>query len=386
MTRPGGERGLKEGSLLMYEEAAAQVEGYAERLNELRQCLKVDTLQEQIAGLEKEMSANGFWDDPDHAQKVVKNLKNLKAIVDAPDALSHEIEDAGVLIELAQSEGDESLTGEIEENLERVGKKLDELEITSLFNDPRDQKDAIVSIHPGAGGTESCDWAGMLYRMILRYCERHEYDVEVLEEQPGDEAGLKSATFTVSGPFAYGNLKSEAGVHRLVRISPFDANKRRHTSFAAIEVLAPIDEDIDVEVRDEDIKMDVYRSSGAGGQKVNKTSSAVRLTHLPTGMVVACQIERSQHRNRDTAMQMLKAKLYDMEVKKKEAELASQREDQREVNFGSQIRSYVLQPYQMVKDLRTGVETSSVDRVLDGEIDQFVEAYLKWKLGAQRTS
>ncbi len=217
--------------------------------------------------------------------------------------------------------------------------------------------------------------------MITRYCEQCEFNVEVLDYQPGDEAGLKSVSLRVSGPFAYGLLKSEEGVHRLVRISPFDANARRHTSFVAIEVLAEVDDTIDIEIREDDLKMDVFRSSGAGGQKVNKTSSAVRLTHLPTGIVVSCQIERSQHRNRDTAMNMLKAKLYDMEVKRQEAELNAQRENQQDVAWGSQIRSYVLHPYQMIKDHRTGAETGNVVKVLDGDLTLFVEAYLKWKLG-----
>jgi peptide chain release factor 2 len=291
-----------------------------------------------------------------------------------------ELEDAQVLVELAQESADESLTAEISQVIASLEDRLRRLELTSLFTDPRDSKNVILSIHPGAGGTESCDWALILYRMVLRYCERHEYVTEVIDYQEGDEAGVKSATITVTGPFAYGNLKSESGVHRLVRISPFDSNARRHTSFAAIEVLTEVDEDIDIEIREEDLKMDVFRSSGAGGQKVNKTSSAVRLTHLPTGIVVACQIERSQHRNRTVALQFLRAKLYDIEVKKKEQELAAQRDGQQDVAWGSQIRSYVLQPYQMIKDHRTGAETSDVNRVLDGDLDLFVEAYLKWDL------
>jgi len=257
-------------------------------------------------------------------------------------------------------------------------------ELSSLLSGPRDDRNVIVNINPGAGGTESCDWAEMLLRMIQRYCERRSFDVEVIDIQAGAEAGIKSATLKVSGPFAYGNLKSETGVHRLVRISPFDANKRRHTSFAAIEVLSEIEDDIEIEVPDEDLKMEVFRSSGPGGQKVNKTSSAVRLIHTPTGIVTSCQIERSQHRNRATALQLLKAKLYDIEVKKQEAELAAQRAGQQDVAWGSQIRSYVLQPYQMVKDHRTNYETSNVDQVLDGDLDAFIEHYLRWDL-AQRS-
>jgi peptide chain release factor 2 len=364
----------------MYELEAARIAEYTARLNELRKCLNVEGTKAQIAHLEKEMAVQDFWDDPDHAQKVLQQLKGLKNTVTAPDTLHRELEDAGVLIQLAQEGEDESFAAEIAAQADDLQQKLKLLELNSLFMDPRDSKNVILSIHPGAGGTESCDWAEMLYRMVLRYCERREFVTEVVDYQPGEEAGLKSATITVSGPFAYGNLKSEAGVHRLVRISPFDANKRRHTSFVAIEVLTEVDESVAIEIREEDLKMDVFRSSGAGGQKVNKTSSAVRLTHLPTGIVVACQIERSQHRNRATALSFLRAKLYDIEMRKKESELAAQRDGQQDVAWGSQIRSYVLQPYQMIKDHRTSVETSNVDRVLDGDLEMFIEGYLKWDL------
>lgn len=364
----------------MYDDEAARIGDFASRLAALRTCLKVDSTKEEITKIEQIMSAGDFWDNPEAAQKVVQKLKTFKGVVTAPDELHAEIEDAQTLVEMAQEEADESMGAEIGGLADALEQRLHDLEISSLLSDPRDTKNVILSIHPGAGGTESCDWADMLYRMILRYCERKEYDVEVVDYQPGEEAGLKSATLTISGTFAYGYLKSESGVHRLVRISPFDANKRRHTSFAAIEVLTEADEDIDIEIRDEDVKMDVFRSSGAGGQKVNKTSSAVRLTHIETGLVVSCQMERSQHRNRATALGFLKAKLYDIELKKKEAELASQREGQQEVGWGSQIRSYVLHPYQMIKDHRTNAEVGSVDRVLDGDLTVFVEAYLKWNL------
>ena len=364
----------------MFELESERVAECIERLEELRSCLNVDATREKIAAVEQQMAAEGFWDTPDEAQKVVQQLKQLKGIVEAPDALRAELEEAETLIEMAAEEEDASMTEEIAQTLEALEKKLGRLELSSLFTDPRDDKNVILSIHPGAGGTESCDWADMLYRMITRFCEQRGFEYEVLEYQPGDEAGLKSATLRITGVNAYGALKSEAGVHRLVRISPFDSASRRHTSFSAIEVLTEIDDDIDIEVRDEDLKMDVFRASGAGGQHVNKTSSAVRLTHLPTGIVVSCQIERSQHRNRQTALNMLKAKLYDIELKKQEAELNAQRDGQQEVAWGSQIRSYVLQPYQMIKDLRTGVETGNVQKVLDGDLDLFIEAYLKWNL------
>lgn len=364
----------------MYELEAAQIKDFASRLKELRKCLNVDGVKAQIAMMESDMTRPGFWDDPESAQKVLQRLKALKGSMAASDELHRELEDAETLLEMAQEDGDESLAAELADTLPMLEQKLSRLELTSLFTDPRDDKNVILSIHPGAGGTESCDWASILFRMISRYCERQEYQTEIIDFQPGDEAGVKSVTMTVTGPFAYGNLKSEAGVHRLVRISPFDANARRHTSFAAIEVLTEVDDSIDIELREEDLKMDVYRSSGAGGQKVNKTSSAVRLTHLPTGIVVSCQVERSQHRNRDVAMQFLRAKLYDIELKKKEAELAAQRDGQQDVAWGSQIRSYVLHPYQMIKDHRTGAETGNVSEVLDGDLDMFIEAYLKWNL------
>jgi len=364
----------------MYEEEAARLGEFGNRLGELRKALNVDALKGQIEQLEGEMAAQDFWDDPESAQKVIQHMKGLKNVVTAPDDLQRELDDALVLVELAQAEGDESLGAEIRGLLGPIQEKLRRLEVNSLFSDPRDPKNAIVNIHPGAGGTESCDWADMLYRMITRWCEEHGYVVDVVDLQPGEEAGIKSATLRVQGPFAYGHLKSETGVHRLVRISPFDAAKRRHTSFSAIEVLPEVDDDIAVDVREEDLDVQFMRASGPGGQKVNKTSSAVRMTHRPTGIVVACQIERSQHRNRALALQLLKAKLYDIEMRKQEAERVTHRESQGDVAWGNQIRSYVLAPYQLVKDLRTQTETGNVDRVLDGEIDPFIEAYLKWQL------
>ncbi|NLV40731.1 MAG: peptide chain release factor 2 [Candidatus Hydrogenedentes bacterium] len=364
----------------MYEPEAQQTADHQTRLAGLRKSLNVDNLKHDIAEVEASMAVPGFWDDSESAQKTVQRLKALKSVVGAPDELAREIEDAATLVEMGAEMEDASLAEEITAMLARIEARLHRLELNSLFQDPRDTKTAMVNIHPGAGGTESCDWAEMLYRMFTRFCELREFDAEVLDYQPGEEAGLKSASLRVTGPYAFGTLKSEDGVHRLVRISPFDSAARRHTSFAAIEVLAEVDADIEIDIREEDIKLDVFRSSGAGGQKVNKTSSAVRLTHLPSGIVVSCQIERSQHRNRDTAMQMLRAKLYDIELRRKEAELSAMREGQQDVAWGSQIRSYVLHPYQMIKDHRTSHETGNVDRVLDGDLDGFVEAYLKWNL------
>lgn len=364
----------------MYEEHASAVGDFWKRLQELRVCLNAEATSAKIAELEASMAVDGFWNDSERAQKVMQELNRYKEVVRAPDALHQDISDLEVLIQLAEEEKDESLADEITTKREDIEARLNRLELASLFNDPRDNMTVLLSIHPGAGGTESCDWASMLYRMLTRYCEREGFNYEVLEYQDGEEAGLKSATLRITGQNAYGMLKSEAGVHRLVRISPYDSQARRHTSFAAVEVLTEIDDDIEIEVREEDLKMDVFRSSGAGGQKVNKTSSAVRLTHLPTGIVVSCQIERSQHQNRAVALKMLKSKLYDIELRKKQEELDSQREGHRDVAWGSQIRSYVLHPYQMVKDLRTGAETGNTGKVLDGDIEMFAAAYLKWKL------
>ncbi len=365
----------------MYEPELETLRSYLKRLEELRDCLDVETLKENIARLEDEMGSPGFWDDNEKAQGVMKQLSGFKGTVSLPDEVHADIEDAVALVELGQEAADEDMAAEIKNTIIGVEAKLQRLEMNSLFNDPRDQKDVLLSIHPGAGGTESCDWADMLYRMYLRFCEQHGFATEILDYQPGDEAGLKGATISIRGPYAYGTLKSENGVHRLVRISPFDSAARRHTSFVGVEVLSEIDDSIEIDIREEDIKMDVFRSSGAGGQKVNKTSSAVRLTHQPSGIVVSCQTERSQHRNRDTCMQMLRAKLYDIEVRKKEEELAQARGGQLSAAWGSQIRSYVLAPYQMIKDHRTSAETGNVQKVLDGDIDLFIESYLKWQLG-----
>ncbi len=326
------------------------------------------------------MAAPDFWDEPGTAQPVIAQVKRLQTLLESVDGFSRELEDATVLVQLAAEEQDLSMRAEIADTLTNVEKQLAEIETKSLLGDEKDAKNAILSIHPGAGGTESCDWAEMLLRMYLRWIEQHGYKREIVDILPGDGAGIKSVTLTVEGPYAYGYLKTEEGVHRLVRISPFDANRRRHTSFAAVEVLPEVEDDIEVDIDEKDLRIDYYRASGHGGQHVNKTSSAVRITHLPTNIVVQCQSERSQHQNRAVAMKVLRARLLDRIVKQREEELAKQRAEQSEVAWGSQIRSYVLQPYQMVKDHRTGVETGNVKAVLDGDIDQFIEAYLRLSL------
>jgi len=286
------------------------------------------------------------------------------------------LDDIKETIELAEMEGDESFSGEIEEETAKLEDLVKGLEFARMMSGKHDRADAILTIHAGAGGTESQDWTQMLLRMYLRYCERKGYESDVVDMQPGEEAGVKSATITISGTHAYGYLKAESGVHRLVRISPFDSNKRRHTSFASVFVYPDVQEDVDIEIKDEDLRIDTYRSSGAGGQHVNKTSSAVRITHLPSGIVVQCQNQRSQHQNKAVAMRVLKARLYDMEMSKKAEEKEKREAAKMDIQFGSQIRSYVLHPYQMVKDLRTGLETSRTEDVLDGAIDDFIKAFL----------
>jgi len=302
----------------------------------------------------------------------------LKEKLERFQALKQKIEDIQTLIELAEEEGDQSLEAELKKELESAERELERWQIEQLFSGEHDENDAILSINAGAGGTEAMDWADMLLRMYLRYCQRMGFETQIVDLQPGEEAGIKSATITVKGKYAYGWLRSESGVHRLVRISPFDANRRRHTSFAAVFVMPDIEEEIDIEVKPEDLKIDFFRASGPGGQHVNKASTAVRITHLPTGIVVQCQNERSQHQNRATAMKILKARLYEREKQAKKEKMDKEFHSQKkEIEWGSQIRSYVLHPYQMVKDLRTGYETGDVQSVLDGELERFVLAYLK---------
>ena len=324
------------------------------------------------------MEAPDFWDDTETSQKKLKELKSYKDDVEVYRQLESGYEDIETLIEMGYEENDESILPEIEEELERLKKNYEELRIKTLLSGEYDKNDAILSLHAGAGGTESCDWAAMLFRMYSRWAADKGYQLEVLDSLDGDEAGIKSITFQISGENAYGYLKSEKGVHRLVRISPFNAAGKRQTSFVSCDVMPDIEEDLDIEIADDDIRIDTYRSSGAGGQHINKTSSAIRITHLPTGIVVQCQNERSQHMNKDKAMQMLKAKLYLLKQEENAKKAADIRGDVTEIGWGNQIRSYVLQPYTMVKDHRTNEETGNADRVLDGKIDLFMNAYLKW--------
>ena len=324
------------------------------------------------------MEAADFWNDSAKSQDKMKELNSLKSDIEVYAQLERSYDDIETLIEMGYEEEDESLIPEIQEHLDAFSGAFEGIRLKTLLSGEYDRDNAILTIHAGAGGTESCDWAAMLYRMFTRWAEKKGYGVEVLDSLDGDEAGLKSITFQVNGENAYGYLKSEKGVHRLVRISPFNAAGKRQTSFTSCDVMPDIEEDVDVEIRDEDLEVDTYRSSGAGGQHINKTSSAVRITHKPTGIVVSCQAERSQFMNKDKAMQMLRAKLYLLKQEENAQKVAGIRGELSEIGWGSQIRSYVLQPYTMVKDHRTGVEVGNADAVLDGGLDPFINGYLKW--------
>lgn len=334
----------------------------------------IDRCIQELSELETRTAAQGFWDQPEKAQEVLKRSRHLQNQVKLVDSLERMAGDLGALLELAE-EG-EDVGGELPELLAKLDEALQEGEIRTILSGDNDNKNAFLTIHPGAGGTESQDWASMLLRMYLRYCEKQQFDVQMIDQQPGDEAGIKSVTFMARGDYAFGFLKAESGVHRLVRISPFDANSRRHTSFASVYVYPEIDEDIDIVVDEKDLRVDTFCSSGPGGQGVNTTYSAVRITHLPTGIVVQCQNERSQIRNRELAMRVLKARLYEIEIERKKAEFEEMENAKKDIAWGSQIRSYVLHPYRLIKDHRTKVEVGNVDAVLDGDLEAFIKAYL----------
>jgi peptide chain release factor 2 len=351
-----------------------------ERLAELEAFFDVEGLREEAQELGDEMSRPGFWDDPEEARTVSARFSRVQGRIELLDGLRGTLSDSEELLELAEEDGE--LLSEVEEELGRVERVLEEQEVARLFSGEYDEGDAILTINPGAGGVDSQDWAEMLARMYRRWVERRGFGLEVIEYTEGEEAGIKSATFTVSGEYAFGLLSAERGVHRLVRISPFDAGARRHTSFASVAVAPVVGEAVEIEIEEKDLKVDTYRASGAGGQHVNKTDSAVRITHLPTGMVAQCQNERSQHQNREVAMRVLRARLFELQREKREQEIAAQSGEKAEIEWGSQIRSYVLHPYKLVKDHRTGEETANVDRVLDGDIDALIYAYLKTRTAA----
>ena len=352
-----------------------------EILGEMHGYLDIDNRRATLASLEDEAARPEFWNDQNTARDTIARTNAQRAFVRPYDALASLVEEIELMIELADGEerGDrqQEALAEVPPMFEKADVMVSKLRLQSLLGGKLDACNAYLTLHSGAGGTESCDWADMLFRMYRMYCEDAGFEVEVLDSQPGEEAGLKSVTFLVSGPYAYGYMKAERGVHRLVRISPFDSNSRRHTSFCSLDVVAQLDDDIEVEIKDEDLRVDTYRSSGAGGQHVNKTDSAIRLTHMPTGIVVAVQSERSQHKNRARAMSMLKAKLYEYYEDQKRREMERFYGEKGEIAWGSQIRSYVFQPYTMVKDLRTGEETGNVQAVMNGALQPFIEAYLK---------
>ena len=363
----------------MLEDLKPTLNDLGEKLDQMRISLEIPAKEEKIAELEYKMSEPTFWDDAAAAQKVNQELAGLKGGVDTYKALAAKYEDAETLYEMGIEENDPSMEGDIRAELDLIAEGLETLQLEVLLSGEYDANNAILTLHAGAGGTEAQDWTQMLLRMYGRWAERHGFTVETADLQPGDEAGVKSASLFIKGHNAYGFLKSEKGVHRLVRISPFDSQARRHTSFSACDVMPEIDDAVEVAIDMDDVRVDYYRASGAGGQHINKTSSAVRMTHEPTGIVVQCQNERSQLQNKEQCLKMLRAKLFELEQEKKEEELAKLEGVQQKIEWGSQIRSYVFQPYTMVKDVRTNAETGNVQAVMDGEIDPFIRAYLNAK-------
>ena len=364
-------------------EIKTKLEDFRDRFESVKKILDPESLKKDLKELDEKMSSQGFWDDQERAKEVVQRRKWLEETLNILDSIERSLKDVEELSEV--SEGDPETLGLLEEEVGTIEDKLRDLELKTYLSGEMDAKNAYLTIQAGAGGTEACDWAQMLMRMYTRWAERKGYDVEVVDITPDDVAGIKSVTLLIKGPYAYGYLKGEQGVHRLVRISPFDANARRHTSFAAVSVMPQIDESIKVDIRDEDLKIETFRASGAGGQYVNKTDTAVRITHLPTGIVVSCQQERSQFQNKRKALELLRAKLYQLEQEKLMEKKKQYEGEKTDIGWGHQIRSYVFHPYKMIKDLRTGYETGNVDAVMDGEIDPFIESYLKW-LAGQRGS
>ncbi len=363
--------------MLQYEELRLRLEELKPSIDDLKTAIGVEKIKEEITQLEELAAAPDFWDDMKKSQTVLQKTSQLKNKLAAYQQLCSQYDDALTTIEIADEEADESLYGEASSAVAEVEKNLEEQKLTTLLSGEYDAKNAILAFHAGAGGTEAQDWVEMLYRMYIHWAEKHHFKVKVLDYLDGEEAGIKSATILVEGFNAYGLLKSESGVHRLVRVSPFDSSGRRHTSFASVEVIPEIGEDVEVEIRDEDLKVDTYRSSGAGGQHVNKTESAVRITHLPTGIVVACQNERSQIQNRAVAMRMLRSKLIEIKERAHLEKIEDIKGELKEIAWGSQIRSYVFMPYTLVKDHRTGFESGNIGSVMDGDLDGFINAYLK---------
>jgi len=363
--------------MLEYEQYRLDLQALEQRINDLEISLDIKGKLAKIEDLEKQASAQDFWDDMENSQKVLQQTKQLKDKVDAYKRLKQSWEDGLVLIDLANEENDESMLDEVKVAVDEITATVEKMTLETLLSGNYDRCNAIMTFHSGAGGTESQDWVQMLLRMYQMYAQKNGYTTETIDILPGDDAGIKSATISINGLNAYGYLKAEKGIHRLVRISPFDASGRRHTSFASIEVMPEIDDEIEINIRPEDLKIDTYRSSGAGGQHVNKTDSAVRITHIPTGIVTACQTQRSQHQNKDYAMKMLKAKLAELAEQQQKEKIEDIKGVQKEIAWGSQIRSYVFHPYNLVKDHRTGFEMGNIGAVMDGDITGFINAYLK---------
>ena len=362
--------------MLQFDEYKVKLNNLLPQLDDLEQALNLDEAARQVDFLEAQCAADGFWDNPENSQKVLQKLKQEKNKLESQAKRRSSWDDMMVLCEMGNEEEDESLLPELEEEYATLIQSMESARLQTLLTGEYDASNAILAFHAGAGGTEAQDWAQMLYRMYTRWAERHGFTYKIMDYQEGDEAGLKSATIMIEGENAYGYLRGEHGVHRLVRVSPFDANARRQTSFASVEVMPDLPEDADIEIRPEDIEMQVYRASAAGGQHVNKTSSAVRLIHLPTGVVVSCQTERSQFQNKDNCMKMLRAKLVELQMQEKAEKISDLKGVQLKIEWGSQIRSYVFMPYTLVKDTRTGYETSNVNAVMDGDLDGFINAYL----------
>ena len=363
--------------IIALENAKYELQNFRENLKELGSALRIDSLKEEVADLEKTTFEPDFWNNQENSTKTLQRIKQMKAKIENYEALCNKLEDTIIMAEMAIEENDESLTEEILADQQAIFKEEERQRIEVLLSGEYDKNNAIISFHPGAGGTEAQDWALMLYRLYTRWGEKHGFNVKLLDWLDGEEAGLKSATILVEGMNAYGYLKSENGVHRLVRVSPFDSSGRRHTSFASVEVMPEFDDDDSIEIKDEDLEITAHRSSGAGGQHVNKTDSAIRITHIPTGIVVGCQTERSQLQNKETAMKMLKSKLMEIKEREKLDRIEDIKGNKTNIEWGSQIRSYVFMPYTLVKDTRTGCEDGNIQAVMDGDIDEFINAYLK---------
>lgn len=363
--------------MIQYDDIRVKLNNRRPELADLKDALQLDRAEKEIQELEHKAAEPGFWDNMEKSQEILRRTTQLRSKVENYHKLESLADDIETMIQLAEEEEDPSMADEVKEMYETFEHDLEEQTLSALLIGEYDDHNAILTFHAGAGGTEAQDWVEMLYRMYTHWAEKHGFTYQILDYQPGDDAGIKSASIQINGQNAYGYLRSENGVHRLVRVSPFDASGRRHTSFASLEVMPEIDDTIQVDIREEDIKMDVFRSSGAGGQHINKTSSAVRLTHIPTGIVVSCQTERSQFQNRDTAMKMLKSKLFEIKQREHLDKIEDIKGEHKEIAWGSQIRSYVFMPYTLVKDTRTGYETSNVGAVMDGDLDGFIYAYLK---------